>query len=111
MARLWTPGIERCADDKPEYSVEPVMCGPVGRSFEEYEAACRKVKLKPCPFCGGEAKYSPHNFFAIFCTGCGVYGPMATGLVLTVEGWNRGLLKSFVVPGAFGYGPASELPK
>jgi hypothetical protein len=111
MARLWTPGIERCADDQPEYSVESIMCGAPGASLEEYVAACRKVKLKPCPFCGGAAKNSPHNFFAIFCTNCGVYGPMATGLVLTIEGWNRGLLESFVVPGAFGYSSAAILPK
>lgn len=32
-------------------------------------------KLKPCPFCGGEAEYerfaSPRNFYSVRCTSCG----------------------------------------
>lgn len=57
------------------------------------------IKLKPCPFCGGNAKlmapgykhyllhrYSPHW---CKCTQCGAEGPVKASDSEAVEGWNK----------------------
>ena len=54
----------------------------------------RMTKLKPCPFCGGEAKLEDMGFpHHVYCTRCGA---KVTGIGYEVEGekdavdrWNR----------------------
>lgn len=38
------------------------------------------IKLKQCPFCGGDAKKAAQkinskNIFVVYCTKCGAFGP------------------------------------
>lgn len=53
-------------------------------------------KLKPCPFCGGEAELKSTNYFSVVkCKGCRVSGPVAKISVeycandKAAESWNR----------------------
>jgi len=54
-----------------------------------------KIKLKPCPFCGGvniqhmftpDAKIEAAHWF--FCKGCGASGPTMKGIEAALIGWN-----------------------
>ena len=54
------------------------------------------IKLKPCPFCGGEAKMMDMGYpHWVYCTVCGarvhggVYGGVEDGELASAEAWNR----------------------
>lgn len=49
-----------------------------------------KTKLKPCPFCGGEAAESPFGTW-IFCKKCGAMSEAAETFGATIRKWNRRL--------------------
>jgi len=50
------------------------------------------AKLKPCPFCGGQAEFSASNatFCAIFCVDCGaeIKQYSKTAKDAAIERWN-----------------------
>jgi len=54
-----------------------------------------RVKLKPCPFCGGEAVEYQEFRFSVVCTVCGAFGPDHDGLTPDIkmenctDAWNR----------------------
>lgn len=49
------------------------------------------TELKPCPFCGGEAKLTePYmNIYVISCGNCGVGSAIYTNSEQAIEAWNR----------------------
>ena len=53
-----------------------------------------KIKLKRCPFCGGEAKFLPmwkfrsENYW-VRCVDCGCETPAFVTQKLAAEAWNR----------------------
>lgn len=64
---------------------------------QEQEKSVKMAELKPCPFCGGKAKYvyqMPYN--AVKCTKCKVFGKTIVdsyeqqdGKAEAIEAWNR----------------------
>lgn len=56
----------------------------------------KKIKLKPCPFCGGTAKIKDAAFKKVFwaeCTGCGA-NTSACGNAEEAESvWNKRVVK------------------
>ena len=46
------------------------------------------TELKPCPFCGGEAKLSS-NGKEVVCLGCEALGPFCDTEAEAIEAWNR----------------------
>ena len=49
------------------------------------------MKLKPCPFCGGEVLgvFVNRNGFYVVCYGCNTCGPEKPLQVEAEEAWNR----------------------
>ena len=48
-----------------------------------------KVKLKPCPFCGGEAVEQVGSFFWISCQQCGAESEVFFEMEGAIEAWNK----------------------
>lgn len=50
-------------------------------------------KLKPCPFCGGEAErqwgINPKPIYWVECTECGIEGVVCLSEEEAIEAWNR----------------------
>lgn len=48
-------------------------------------------ELKPCPFCGGEAKFTePYkNIYVVSCPNCGVGSAIFSNPGEAIEAWNR----------------------
>lgn len=45
-------------------------------------------QLKPCPFCGGEAREIESLFASIYCADCGVMGPKYLHMNQAIKHWN-----------------------
>ena len=49
-----------------------------------------EIKLKPCPFCGGEAKIiSGYGKYAITCKGCDAMSPNTYTEIDAAKAWNK----------------------
>ena len=52
-----------------------------------------EIKLKPCPFCGGEGKVHIINFvgegIAIRCEECLARGPFCSSVTYAIYRWNK----------------------
>lgn len=69
------------------------MCG----RLEQGKRVVEMAELKPCPFCGGKAKYiysMPYN--AVKCTKCNAWGKTISdsyeqqdGRAKAIKAWNR----------------------
>lgn len=48
-------------------------------------------ELKPCPFCGGEARINAYGFnqYSVDCKICWVETPRKSGVKNAIESWNR----------------------
>jgi len=68
----------------------------------EYQKERQKISLKPCPFCGGEARLKKHyrleQTWYVQCNKCGIrtknftqcaYEPWKTVMNAPVQLWNR----------------------
>lgn len=53
-------------------------------------------KLKPCPFCGGEAMATDYWPFWVYCTSCGAR-VHSWGLEASVNAWNRRYIDTDIV--------------
>lgn len=70
--------------------------------MSEYQTERQKIKLKPCPFCGGEARLKKHyrleQTWYVQCSKCGIktknsvqtpYESWKTTMNYPVRLWNR----------------------
>ena len=68
----------------------------------EYQIERQKISLKPCPFCGGEARLKKHyrleQTWYVQCNKCGIrtknttqcaYEPWKTAMNAPVNQWNK----------------------
>lgn len=48
-------------------------------------------ELKPCPFCGGEARVNAYGFnqYSVECKICWAETPRKSGIENAIEAWNR----------------------
>ena len=48
-------------------------------------------ELKPCPFCGGEARINAYGFnqYSVDCKICWVETPRKSGVKNAIEAWNN----------------------
>lgn len=46
-------------------------------------------KIKPCPFCGGDANITGEDYFWGICLDCGAEGPPHETKTTATESWNR----------------------
>ena len=70
-----------------------VMCGAyladTGRMVCE-KCEKQQTELKPCPFCGGEAKLGWYrDFYYIRCKNCGIRTLVEFTMRRAIEAWNR----------------------
>lgn len=54
-------------------------------------AECKENKLKPCPFCGGEAELDNCGKYQVWCNHCGTIqmGQFFNTPEEAIEAWNR----------------------
>lgn len=48
-----------------------------------------EIKLKPCPFCGGEAEFVGYKSYWIICVDCTAESAVYDSKAEAVEAWNR----------------------